>query len=297
MQEIQLRTQEEIERQIAWNIQRILQTQNSDGMIPSSIEYVDKEIRKKKDLPRQAFATMALSFASTLVRKLSVIKQIQSSTTYILDNLEGESAVDTLYIHMYLALSKVYARVDPTSHIQALQEVLNKELYTQPIALGLYLRLSWLLPKPLPHTAYIAEVVRYRTSMTPRSGRFFDFADTLVWGAAHDPVLAKREKLYLLKYKTKDNWFSNNNGSRSSASVVGKMFEVLAYQPDNIAFCEALYTTLLQQRATSQFAKDTLGEYAEHILAEPNTLKIDDVHSHILVGLCYRYGLVAEVSI
>lgn len=274
-----------LEARIAWHVEKILLTQDTEGMIPSYITVSDS-VDRKKDIVRQSMATMALAFAQQLVPTLNIQKQIDLSEKYVQDNLESQTPIQKLYIALYTALAEVYAKKEIS--VASVQQALIPDLLSHPIAIGLYLRLSGLLPKPLPHTAYIQEVQRYSLCLAPRQGRFFDYADTLVWAKEAAPDLAQREYQYLESCYTTDGWFKDPlSGVRAWSSPVGKVFEVLAYYAADAALVERLYTRLMQERAESHYAKQTLGKYNEHILSQPNTLYIDDVHMHILVGSCY----------
>lgn len=259
-------------------------------MIPSLIECRSREVQKQKDIPRQSMATMALSFAQRLVPSLALHEPIARSLRYIEENIEAEPSANKLFALLYLALERVYGGHDPERAVERMQAALSAELFQYPIAANLYLRLSNLLPKPLPHAAYVTETQRYNLSLVPRRHRFFDYADALMWGKRHEPDLASKERQYLLSCMTKDHWFVDpRTRSPVLASVAGKFFEVFAYHDENAELAEAIYTRLMREKVSSQYAKDVLGIFADFILSEPNTLRIDDAHFHILVGLCYRY--------
>ncbi len=278
-------TGDSLEARIAWHVEKILLTQDAEGMIPSYITVSDS-IDRKKDIVRQSMANMALMFAQQLVPTLDIQKQINLSERYVQDNLESQTPIQKLYIMLYTALAEAYAKKEVS--IALVHQALVPDMLSHPIAVGLYLRLSGLLPKPLPHTTYLQEVLRYNLCLAPRQGRFFDYADTLVWAKSAAPELAQQEYQYLESCYTADGWFKDlHTGVRAWSSPVGKVFEVLAYYAADAALVERLYTRLLHERATSHYAKQTLGKYHEHILSQPNTLYIDDVHMHVLVGLCY----------
>ena len=279
-----------MQRQIEWHVKKILLMQDSVGMIPSSVEFFNRELKKQKDIPRQSMATMALTFAQALYPELGIYSQIQKSSEYVEGTFESEEESNQHYILLYVALAQVYAKKDPKEYVEKIVSHFSPIFFRHPVAVNLYLRLSSLLEEPLPHQAYILETQRYNLSLTPRRHRYFDYADTLVWGERYDTQLAQREYKYLLSHKVQDHWFRDTNlNARSTASVVGKMFEVFSFYTKDLGLVELIYRALMSQKASSQYAKDILGEYGEHILSEPNTLRIDDTHTHILMGLCYLY--------
>ena len=289
MKSVLLRSCQEIETQIKWHVDKILLTQDEDGTISSYIEYVDGKLERRRDIPRQAMATMALSFAQTLVPSVSIEQSIAQSLRYIQDIAEQESSSSKLYTYLYLILSCAYAKHDATEYLEVLQKDLLNELFEHPIAVGLYLRIAQLLPDKLPLVAYMVEVQRYTLSVLPRQHRFFDLADTVVWATNDDFHLAQKEYAFLLQHKTSDNWFEYEPGKRATASVVGKMFEVISFANQNTRLVENIYNRLMQQCFHGELALGSFGKYHEHILSEQNTLRVDDVHSHILVGLCYYF--------
>jgi hypothetical protein len=291
-----LHTKEGIEKEIRWHVEKILITQDGDGMTPWYTEVLSDKITGKKDIPRQAMTTMALMFANELIPNLEINSRIVLSKKYIQENTEFEPSIGKLYIHLFLALSEVYTGKKEKVHLSEVEKNLTPTFLKNPIAVGLYLRLSYLLPERLPHHLYVLEIQRYHLSLTPRPNRFFDYADTLVWAKGCDAILLKNEQERLLRHKTISNWFNDiNTGIKSTASVVGKMFEVFSYSPENKILIQDIYRNLMQQRVSSQYAKDAFGKYQGHIISELNTLRIDDVHTHILIGLCYLYQNILKV--
>jgi hypothetical protein len=289
MELVALDTKEYLQRQIEWHVAKILLMQDLEGMIPSYIEFLGNQTQKKKDLPRQAMTTMALSFAQKLHSPLDIQPKIDLSRRYLFDTIEPETDISKLYTYLYLALGQQYAGSDPTEYCGKIQALLLPEALQHPIAINLYLRLSSLLPNPLLHAVYLIETQRYNLSLIPRPGRFFDYADTLVWAKSQDSLLALKEYRYLLTHRTSENWFEDTYTKiPATSSVVGKIFEVFAYYNEDVNLLEHIYSNLMGRPAASQYAKDAFGRYAKHILSEPNTLRVDDVHTHILVGLCYR---------
>lgn len=285
-----LDTKERVEKEIRWHVEKILIPQDEEGMIPSYIEIFNRRVEVKKDIPRQAMATMALLFAQRLIPSLKIEKQIVLSEQYIYNNTPAETDIHKIYIHLYLALSQVYAGKNPYHHIDELHKYLSPEFLGNPIAVSLYLRLSSLLPAPLPESVYITEIQRYKLSLVPRKGRFFDYTDTLIWAKKTESTLAQNEYMYLLSHKTSDNWFADMyTNTRMTASVVGKLFEVFTYYDHDVDLIQKLYTNLMGQKVSSQYAKDSFNKYVDYVVSDPSTLRIDDVHMHILVGLCYQY--------
>jgi len=258
-------------------------------MIPSFITFTNNKVEKKKDVVRQSMATMGLMFAQTLIPSLNIQKQIDASLLYIENNIESEAPIKQVYARLYLALGCAYAHQDTTKALELVrQHCTLPEFLGHPIAVGLYLRLSKFFPKELHHAAYLQEAQRYNVLLIPRKGRFFDYADTLVWAKHAAPELALQEYQYLERCYTDDGWFRDpQTKTRVLSSVVGKFFEVLAYYGADQTLIERLYARLMQERATSYYATQTLGNYHEHILSQPNVLVVDDVHFHVLVGLCY----------
>ncbi len=289
MSQFDLHTKAGIEKEIRHHVEKILQTQDEDGMIPSMIEWTGREVQRKKDIPRQAMATMALFFANQLVPSLAVTKSLDLSLHYVLNNLDEEEELAKIYTFLYLALGAIYANTEPQLYITSFQRLLSAQLFSQPIAVNLYLRLSGLLPESLPQATYITEMMRYHLSLTPRSGRFFDYADVLVWGKELESGLAKREYDYLVDHLSNGWLWYEKHGPRATASVMGKIFEVFSYYEKNLEHSDELYNQIMSHTATSEYAKQTLGEYSSHILSEENTLVVDDAHMHVLAGLCYRY--------
>lgn len=293
MDYIQTDSVTDLEDAIAWHVSKILLMQDVEGMIPSYVTWVGSRVDRKKDVVRQSMATMGLMFAQALVPSLNIQKQIDASLLYVENNIELEAPIKQLSARLYLALGQAYANKDTRGAVElVLKHCTLPEFLGHPIAVGLYLRLSQFLPNALPHIAYLQETQRYRVSLTPRKGRFFDYADTMVWAKDAAPDLALQEYQYLETCYTSDGWFADpQTQGRVLSSVVGKFFEVLAYYGADRVLVERIYARLLQEKATSHYAKKTMGTYHEHILSQPNKLDIDDAHFHVLVGLCY---LLAE---
>ncbi len=290
MEQTDVRTLEQVRLQIAWHVQKILLLQQADGMIPSNIEWSGGAVEKKRDLPRQAMATMALCFAQTRVPQLLLQEKITLSQAYIEQGLESESIENKVFILLYLLLADIYSQKDPGNRLSELSTQTGNAIFVHPIATNLYLRIASLLPTPLLHVDYVAEAERYAASLTPQPGRFFDHADILVWAKQSDPALALLAYDRLLLRMRPDGWFCDLAGNTATASVVGKLFEVFEYYLGvDHALPQKIYTRLMQHKAQGEYARQSLGMYLDHSMSEPNILRIDDVHSHLLVGLCYRY--------
>lgn len=287
-----IQTKEHLEDHIRMHAKKILLTQDEDGMIPSFVEVSGRVIQKERDIPRQAGATMALLFAQTLLPSLADVSRIHLSEKYLAQACatETEGLIST---HLYRALADIYAGRDCAHACVLVHEHLSEEMMRNPIAIGLYLRLSALVPNALPYVPYLTEIQHFNMALTPRRFRFFDYADTLVWAKTKYPHMARSEYQYLRAHVTKDFWVHDmQTKERARASVVGKLFEVFAYYGADDALVDQLYRRLMEQGAKSQYAKDSLGIYASHILSQPGALVIDDVHTHVLMGLCYRYQKV-----
>lgn len=289
MTTVALKEKEYVTAEIKKHTEKVLSMRDHDGMIPSSIRFGRREPIRRRDIPRQSMAVMALSFANSLVPSLRIENEITASLEYVERALEKEPSVNVLFARLYLALGCVYAGKDTAEAVANLLQVLSPKLFSYPIAANLYLRLSRLLPGALPHVAYVAETQRYETSLVPRRHRYFDFADVLLWGKESEPSLAQSEYEYILACKTDGVWFADpKTGTPATSSIAAKFFEVLVSYGD-LRLAEALYASLESRKAKSEYARHILGDFSDHILSEPSALQIDDAHSHILVGLCYRY--------
>jgi hypothetical protein len=279
---------EEVRREVALHAGRILALQDGEGMIPSHVEWIGKkEAQRTRDIPRQAMSTMALAFAERLAH-LNNAQHIERSRRFIETHVGAEPPINQFYAWLYLALARAYAAEDASRESERIAALMSPEMFDHPIAINLYIRLSALLPEPLPHVAYFVETQRFALSRVPRRNRFFDHADVLVWGKQSERALAEREYAFLRSCKTTDGWYAAPHTHEPVlASVAAKLFEAFSYFDPGQPALE-LYRALCERVATTGYERSTMEALKNHILSQQGALVIDDAHTHILVGLCYR---------
>jgi hypothetical protein len=274
----------------AYHAARILECMNPSGMIATHVSFTRQGPKYEKDLARQGLAHAALQYAHMLSPTPEYEAALQKSYAYINEQIESESSVRKVFTYGYLLIGALQTGAPHEYLIRQFIANLSGALFAYPIALHIYMRIVSMCGYAITDAEpYIREYLVFSTQRRPILGRYFDHADGMIWN--DDPDQRRMLGTFLLQM------LNVTHKEPIWASISGKFAEVLFFRPETSASAETIYARVLQLKPESDsYIYNAARPHVQHILSERNELRIDDVHVHLLYGLCYASERLSKTT-